>query len=201
MLAFPVLLAAALAAPASRPPDPPEPGAWTLDEPGPAEAEALRALARVAAGEPTAAEVQAAAARRAEAGSERRDGPRLAALLPRVTVELRHDERSDRVLGLQGSGEVDYVRAGPGNAVLVRATWDLPLLAAGDRDRAAPDPRRRDEVVRRATDAYFERRRLRLALLLDPPRDARARAEAELAVDRLTAELDALTGGLFAERR
>jgi hypothetical protein len=54
--------------------------------------------------------------------------------------------------------------------------------------------------VRRATAAYFERRRARLALLLAPPEGALARAEAELRIERLAAELDALTAGLLSGR-
>jgi len=171
------------------------------------EAEALRALSAVAAGEPGIAEVQRAAAREVE-----RDGvaieafprrSRLAALLPRLTAEYRRDERSNRVVGLQGSGEVDYLRFAPGSAFLVRATWDLGTLVAAKGELAAASAAsaralRRDAAVRRATALFFDRRRAMLALLLGPPSDALARAEAELALDRLGAELDALTGGLIS---
>lgn len=171
------------------------------------EAEASRALGRVSAGEPGIAEVQEAAAREAE-----RDGPsiegfprrsRLAALLPRLTAEYRREERSHRVVGLQGSGEVDYLRLDPGSAFLVRATWDLGTLVAARGEiaaaaAAAARSQRREAAVRRATALFFERRRAMLALLLEPPASALARAEAELSLDRLTAELDALTGGRFA---
>jgi hypothetical protein len=54
--------------------------------------------------------------------------------------------------------------------------------------------------VKRATALYYERRRERLALLLDPPPGALERAEAVLRVERLGAELDALTGGLLSGR-
>jgi hypothetical protein len=47
---------------------------------------------------------------------------------------------------------------------------------------------------------YYERRRERLALLVDPPAGTLERAEAELRVERLGAELDALTGGLLSGR-
>ncbi len=194
MLAAPIVLAAALAAPPS------------ASGPSP-QAEALRALGALSAGEPGIAEVQEAAAREAD-----RHGPsvdayparsRLAALLPRLTAEYRHDERSHRVVGLQGSGEVDYLRLAPGRAFLVRATWDLGALVAAKGELAALSAasaraRRREAATRRATTLFFDRRRAMLALLLDPPEGALARAEAELAVDRLTAELDALTGGLIA---
>lgn len=163
-----------------------------------------RALQLVAAGEPDVRAVQAAAARRAgeeDAVQGFRRRARLAALLPRVTAELRHDERSYRVVGLQGSGEVDYLREAPGNTLALRATWDLGELLAAPGELAAASgaaerARRRADAVAQATKLHFERRRLRLGLLLAPPADALARAEAELAIDRLGAELDALTGGL-----
>jgi hypothetical protein len=198
MLALALSLAAALAA-APVAPDPR------------AEAEAYRALGLVSAGEPGIAEVQAAAARQAD-----REGPeiegypmrsRLAALLPRVTAEYHREERSYRVVGLQGSAEVDYLRFNPGTAFVLRATWDLATLVAAKGEIAAASAaslraQRREAALKRATAAYYERRRAMLALVLEPPATPLARAEAELTVDRLTAELDALTGGVFrAERR
>jgi len=169
--------------------------------------EPLRLLARLAAADPPVAQVQAAAARLAEAEvpdpSALAARRRLAALLPRLSAEVQHDERSYRVTGLQGSSEVDYARSSPGTSVTVRATWELPDLVASRGEPSAASAtlsrlRRRDEAVRRATELLFERRRLRLALLLEPPAEPLARAEAELAVDRLTAELDAATGGLVS---
>jgi hypothetical protein len=195
-----LLAAELLAAPAGRP-------AAAARDPAPADDAAVaRALAAVAAGEPDVRAVQAAAARLAVGAGEGDLSPRrarLGALLPRITAELRHDERSYRVVGLQGSGEVDYLREAPGTALALRATWDLGELLAAPGEltaagAAAERSRRRAEAVRRATLLHFERRRLRVGLLLSPPADALARAEAELEVERLGAELDALTGGLLA---
>jgi hypothetical protein len=172
--------------------------------------EALRALASVAAGDPPVGEVQDAAARAADRQVQEAEGfasrARAAALLPRITVEVRRDERSYRVVGLQSSGEVDYRHLSPGSAVLVRATWDLGELVAARGELAAAAAsearaRRRAEAVRRATALYYERRKAQLELHLAPPEDALARAEAELRVERLAAELDALTGGLLSGRR
>jgi hypothetical protein len=176
-----------------------------------AEPAALRALALAGAGEPGIREVQAAAAREADRGAPdpasfpRR--ARLSALLPRITAEYRHDERSNRVVGLQGSGEVDYLRLAPGQTFTLRATWDLGGLVAASGEVAASGAavarvRRRAEAVAKVTSVYYERRRLAVALVLEPPVDAPARARAELELDRLGAELDALTGGrLSGERR
>src|SRR6266498_1170615 len=82
-----------------------------------AERDALRALAAVAAREPSIDEVQDAAERVAEASVVAAPGfarrARLAALLPRVTAEYKRDERSYRVVGLQSAGMVDYERLSP----------------------------------------------------------------------------------------
>jgi hypothetical protein len=166
---------------------------------------ARRALVAAARGDPPVAEVQRAAGRCAETLEGERDvldRARVAALLPQVTAEVRVDDRSYRVTGLQSSGEVDYSRYAPGWYAGLRATWDLAALvsppgvrptARGLLDRA----RRRDAAVRSATALYFERRRLRLGLELSPPAAAAERAARELEVERLAAELDALTGGAF----
>lgn len=170
----------------------------------PAAEEALRALAAAGVGEPGIGEVQRAAAREAEralgSGGTRRRG-RLAALLPRLTTEVRLDQSSTRVVGLQGSGEVDYLRLEPGTAVVIRATWDLRDLAGAPGEPAVPPAaariRAREAAVQRATTLFYERRRALLALLLAPPAAPLARAQAELEIDRLGAELDAMTGGLL----
>jgi hypothetical protein len=186
-------------------PVPPRPPAASPD---PLEA-AYAALTRITEGEPAIGEVQSAAARRAAgavpvaAGGVR---SRAAALLPRLTAEYRNDQRSYRVAGLQGSGEVDYVRSSPGQVFLVRATWELSALllppgpapsAAGATERA----RRSEEAARRATELFYERRRLQLTLLVDAPPTPLGQAELEVELARLTAELDLLTGGLFARAR
>lgn len=175
-----------------------------------AERDGLRALSVTAAGEPGIAEVQDAAARTADREVPEAEGfarrARAAALVPRITAELRRDERSYRVVGLQAAGEVDYQHRAPGSAWVLRATWDLGELVAARGELAAAAlsegrARRRAEALRRATTLYFGRRRAQLALLLTPPDAALERAEAELEVERLGAELDALTGGLLSGRR
>ena len=190
-----VLLALLLAAPPAAAVPPPDPA---------------RLLARLAATEPDIAELQSAAARHAEAATpdpaELARRRRTSALLPRITAEVRHEERDYRVSGLQGSSEVDYLRSSPGTSYALHATWELGDLIAATGEAAAAAAalaraRRRDEAVRRATTVFFDRRQRQLALLSDPPPDARARLAAELEVARLTAELDALTGVALTGRR
>ena len=213
MLPLVLALLSAQAAPVSRaardlPPGVPRDPAPTA-RPADPDREVARAMARLALGEPTVDAVQAAAARRSGFDAERAESwrarSRTAAWLPRLTAEYRHDDRSYRVSGLTGSGEVDYLREYPGGVALVRATWDLDaLLFTPNEVRAAEVAARllraRDERVERATRLFYKRQRLRLALLLDPPTAPHARAEAELEVGEVTAELDAATGGIFTGR-
>jgi hypothetical protein len=202
MIGLTLLTAALAVAPAPAPPDPEAIRRVS-------ERDALRALAAAGAGEPPIEEVQEAAARAADRAVPEASGfagrARTAALLPRLTVEVRRDERSTRVVGLQTAGEVDYQNLSPGGAISITATWDLGELVAARGELAAGQAeaeraRRRAEAVRRATALYYERRRERLVLLVDPPPGVLERAEAELRVERLGAELDALTGGLLSGR-
>lgn len=172
---------------------------------GPAPSPPRGAVAAGARADPPIVEVQRAAARHAgelDGEADARGRARAAALLPRLTAEVRLDDRSYRVSGLQGSGEVDYARYAPGWLVAVRASWNLadlvdPPAPAASAQALLERSRRRLEAVRTATDLYFERRRLRMRLELDPPAAAGERGELELEVERLGAELDALTGGAF----
>jgi hypothetical protein len=193
-----ILLLFAPAAAAALPPySPPAPEAAA------AEAQVVRALSLLASREPDVASLQRAAARIADREGGARgfvSRARRAALLPKFSVELRHDQSSNRVVGLQGSGEVDYLRFAPSDAVSIRASWDLPsFLAAPDElsaaARAEAHAKRRADAVEQVTKLFFERLRLRAALLLAPPVDPLVRAQAELDIARLAAEIDALTGG------
>lgn len=197
---MPALAVMLLAAVAAVPPSPP----------GSAGAEAAIALARVTEGEPGIAEVQRAAADGAGADEGQLRSwtarPRTSAWLPRLSVEGSRSERDTRVIGVTGTVESDYLRLSPTTQVGVRLTWELDrLLFAREEVGAAWTASRildrREERVRRATKAFFLRRRLLLQLALDPPRDPLARAERENQVDEVTAELDGLTGGLLSRRK
>ncbi len=197
-----ILLALLVPAATFAGPPPLQPSAPPADAAS-AEVQALRAVALVSAGEPDVEAVQRAAAREAErtaAGAAGYSGrARWAALLPRFTAEYRFDESSNRVVGLQGSGEVDYLRFAPSETFLLRATWELSSLIAAPGELSAGTQQQaraklRSEAVERVTKLFFERRRLRVALLLAPPADPVARAQAEVQIAQLAAEIDALTG-------
>lgn len=169
--------------------------------------EAARLLGLALAGEPRVEAVQRAAEARAAPGRAEADGwrrrARLAGLVPRVTAEYRHDERTYHVLGLSSGAEVDYMRSMPGDSFSVRLGWDLENLIFARGELEAASAAERAEAKRRAaseyaTRLYYERLRLRLALIAAPPAQGRARAEEELELDAVTAELDALTG-LYGE--
>lgn len=166
---------------------------------------ARRRLASAARGDPEIADVQAAAERCADPLISDRAGmahARAAALLPTVTAELRFDDRSYRVVGHQSSGDVDYARQAPGWSASLKATWDLGALEAPPAERVTARAlleraRRRDLALKGATALYYERRRLRLRMEQEPASDPAAQAAAVLDVERLAAELDALTCGAF----
>ena len=200
---------AAASLPARRPP-PSEAAPPPAEAPHAIRAEASRALASAAAGEPSIAEVQEAAAAYDGVAPDRLRSwvarPRSAAWLPRITLDASRTDRDTRVIGVTGTVESDYLRASPSVQLGVRATWDLDQLVFSREEPAAAWTAsrlmdRREERVRRATRLYFQRRRLVAQLALEPPRDAVSRAVRENQIDELTAELDAVTGGLFSGRR
>jgi hypothetical protein len=169
--------------------------------------EAVRLLRLVLAGEPRIEIVQRAAEARAGPGRDEAEGwrrrSRLAALVPRLVAEYRHDERSLHVVGVNSGSEVDYLRTSPGDAVSVRLDFDLDGLVFGKQELAAVAAAQRAEGRRRAaadraTRVYYERLRLRLALAANPPASPRERAGLEIDLEAVTAELDALTG-LYGE--
>ena len=164
---------------------------------------AARLLARAGGAEPSIAYVQRAAAEQVQPTPSWSRRARLAALVPRLSAEARLDDRRYRVVGLTGASEVDYVRHTPGTALSLRASWDLPDLVFAEPElRAAAQAqaaaKARAEAVERATRLYYERQRILLGLAAAPPADARGRAEEELRLRELAAELDLLTGGRWS---
>jgi hypothetical protein len=97
-------------------------------------------------------------------------------------------------LGLDTANDVRYE---------VRATWDLSRLVFSPDEIAAEGQALRMADVRRELESlvnrlYFERRRLSMDLEPGAPADAASQARRTLRGDELDAELDALSGGVFA---
>ena len=86
----------------------------------------------------------------------------------------------------------------------VGVTWDLGHLIWSD-DQTNIDVRSklmvqlRNDIVDEVTRTYYERRRLQVALLTQPPADAQVVLEKELRVQELTALIDGLTDGYFSQ--
>lgn len=82
-------------------------------------------------------------------------------------------------------------------------SWDLSELI-WNQDQTSIDVRSklmvelRDDIVDEVTRTYFERRRLQIELMTEPPETQKAQLAKELRVQELTALLDGLTGGYFS---
>ena len=155
--------------------------------------------------EPTLIEVQAAAARTA-AGSAAEDARRTARLrashwAPVLRGDLlRKDDMRSRVGELRGY-PLRQDDAGAAHTWAVTLTWDFAqLLYSREESQLALAhvhlARVRREAAEKAASLWVERRQTREALrsLAGP-----ARREAALDALRLSAELDALTGGLYRD--
>lgn len=162
--------------------------------------------------EPTVQRVQQTAIRYAEVQPEKiatwRKQARLRALIPAFTMsgntelgDFRHwhtggttDGRLDTLQ--KGERDIDW------NA---NVTWDLGDFIYSD-DQTNIDVRSklmvelRDQVLDDVTRTYFERRRLQVELLTEPPSEPRAQLAKELRIQELTAVLDGLTGGWFSRQ-
>jgi hypothetical protein len=156
------------------------------------------------ASEPSARELQRAAARTAEAHPDRvrswLSRARKAALLPSLRVTV-------------GRGYGEIVRDTTGEPVFTtNDTWRFELQATWQLDRLVFDRNelrvsreaqrvaaRREELLTRVAQLYFARRRLQLDAALQP--DAPTAAERALEIEELTAVLDGLTDGALSAGR
>jgi hypothetical protein len=168
----------------------------------PGAARAPGAVLRRFASEPDVREVQRAAARWVGADPKRfrswRRRVRKAAWLPQLRVRVQRGYEDDLLSNASGQ-----TRAMDDELTLeFRAQWDLDRLLF-DRNElylsreAALLAELRQDVVAEATRLYFERRRLQVELLVEPPVHAHSLLRARLRLEELTAALDGLTGGFF----
>jgi hypothetical protein len=165
---------------------------------------ALRARAEAAEAEPTLVEAQQAAMRRAggpaEDDASREARARNAHWAPvlRGLVGGRDDERTRD--GEMRRDPLRWTDRGQSTAWAVTATWDLPqVIYAREEAQLAHAhlhlEKARQAASREAVRLYLERRDKQRALLSAPPGELQRRLQLEIL--RLTADLDALTGGLF----
>lgn len=160
--------------------------------------------------EPTIAQVRDAAIRYAEVYPEKIAGWRrratLSALLPQVDVGVDQDRSQDARYDEGTFPTFQIVETQDQNAGFdVSVTWKLGDLIWST-DQTSIDVRSklmvelRDDIVDQLTRTYFERRRMQVALLTDPPSDPKKLMDKELRVQELTAVLDGLTDGYFSEQ-
>jgi len=128
------------------------------------------------------------------------------ALLPKVSFGM--DGGMGRTISIdRGSTTTpDFYIEGPIDRSFgwdIDLSWDLGELI-WNHDQANIDVRSRlmvqlrNDVLDEVTKLYFERRRLQIELLRDPPDDNK-RAFKQLRLDELTANIDGLTGGYLSE--
>lgn len=160
--------------------------------------------------EPSVREVQEAAMRYALVSDDVLNGYQQSAkwtkLLPRTRVRYREDLDDDSRVVINEVGERDLTLANNENHnVEMQLEWRLDEMLMGPtRIQAIRETSRlvqlRDNVLDEVTKVYFDRRRVQVDLLLNPPADPKARAAKDLRLEELTANLDALTGGWFSQR-
>nr|HPJ72720.1 hypothetical protein [bacterium] len=58
----------------------------------------------------------------------------------------------------------------------------------------------RQDVMEEVNTYFFDRRRSQIDMLFSPPTDTASRIDMQLQIARLTANIDALTGGFLSKR-
>ena len=131
--------------------------------------------------------------------------------LPKVNLQydkqLDEGTRYDYVVGSTGDleSQVDYVQIGNDDRVVVKLEWRLDkLVMSSEQIRVINETgkanKMREKVLDEVTRLYFDRRRLQVDNLLNPPSSLPDQIEMELRLQEMTANLDALTGGEFSAK-
>lgn len=135
---------------------------------------------------------------------------RLKALMPALSGSYTYDEnRLDRdgidraVYGVGSwplSPQTTDESKGVGRAYIASATWELGSLVFDPSElEAYALVGIHEDILKEVTRLYFTRQHNILALVLDPPKDTRARAALVLRTNEIEAMLDALTGGKWSK--
>ena len=130
-------------------------------------------------------------------------------------VNLQYDKQLDEgtrydYVDLNNDGNIikeetqyDYIQIGNDDRVVVRLEWRLDkLVMSSEQIRVINETgkanKMREKVLDEVTRLYFDRRRLQVDNLLNPPSSLPDQIEMELRLQEMTANLDALTGGEFS---
>ena len=159
--------------------------------------------------EPTINEVQKMAIEYAEVYPEKiaqwRKDAKFKAILPKVNFGL--DRSSSDTYEIYTASTKSYSVLGPRDSTDgwdLNFTWDLSDLV-WNASQTAIDVRSklmvqlRGDIVDEVTRAYFERRRLQVDNLTNPPGSLHNKLKTELRVRELTANIDGLTGSRFSQ--
>lgn len=159
--------------------------------------------------EPTIQEVQRAAIRYAEVMPQKisrwRTLSQLRNFIPRFTLSLDRDR--DRTIASSTSAGKTTFSVGPEDESVsldFGFTWDLANLV-WDPAQTSIDVRSRlmvqlrQDVLEEVTRLYFQRLRLLAEFDAHPTDDPMLQRERSLRIEELTAQLDALTGGLYSD--
>ena len=167
------------------------------------------------AGEPTAQQVQGMAMDYTKTHPDLVEGwlrsSRSAYLLPKVNLkykkELDYSDTNRYEEDIDDPGSYlpyDYSdRADNDDDFEIKLEWRLDkLVISSERIRVINESqdivKLRDKVLDEVTRLYFDRRRLQVDMLLDPPSALQKQLENELRLQELSANLDAFTGGSFS---
>lgn len=163
--------------------------------------------------EPTIKEVQSMAMFYSKTNPERIEGwlssVRKAYALPKVNVQyeknLDGSVRYDYVADDAGSASAmrDYEQISNDDKIVVKLEWRLDkLVMSSEQIRVLNESQKavkvREQVMDEVTRLYFDRRRVQVEGLLNPPSSINDQIEYVLRLQEMTANLDALTGGAFS---
>ena len=158
--------------------------------------------------EPTFREVQEAAITYAEVHPDKiakwRRAAKTKALLP--TLSFGIDKDSSRGIHWDAGTSPDMWVIGPDDENTgwdITCSWNLgELIWNGDQTlidvRSRLMVELRNDIIDEITRLYFERRRIQVELLQNPPKDLTKRVDKELRLEELTANIDGMTGGYFS---
>lgn len=128
--------------------------------------------------------------------------------LDEYTTEVKEDWSSEEKWGRQegthtSSGETE--KSGKDIDWGVRLQWDLrDFLYSREQTRISREARElvelRQDVLEEINTYFFDRRRAQIQLLFSPPTDLRSKIDLQLRIARITANIDALTGGFLSNK-
>jgi len=161
--------------------------------------------------EPDVKQVQKAAMRYAQLHPEETEywilRSRLSGLVPAVKVGIDRGLERDESLD-QAWDDADEFGVDTDNdfSLDCSAQWDLPrLVFDADEIRVVRELTSRVEkrisLLTMVTRMYYERRRLQIQMIIEPPSDIKESADIDLRLEELTATLDAMTGGLYSGKK